>query len=388
MSQFPVHFDPDASYLLVGGLGGLGRSIAQWMADHGAKNLIFISRSGLKKPEAELLVDKLGKRDVKTAVYACDVSDREAMRKALYDCNRRMPRIRGAIQGAMILEDSLFERMTVDQFHAALRPKVQGSWNLHELLPLDLDFFTMLSSSAGIIGSRGQGNYAAGNTYEDALAAYRRGKGLAASTIDLGLILGVGYVAENPQALENIQRWGFVGIPEPEFLRILRGAIASSKPLHAVSSTGQFTTGIGYGGVIHSNHGGEFPYYFIDARFSHLRDLDVKSAVAGRNDTKNNNAQSLYTLLEKAGDIGEAQNLISVSFLSKVSKLLLIPLEDISSSKALHEYGVDSLVAVEIRNWIFREVRTTVSVFDILSNSSISALCTKIALGCPGLKRE
>src|SRR5271169_5260152 len=87
--------------------------------------------------------------------------------------------------------------MTAEGLSAALRPKVNGSWNLHTLLPKDMDFFVMLSSSAGIVGSRGQGNYSAGNTYQDALAHYRVSRNLPAATIDLGMILGVGYVAEN-----------------------------------------------------------------------------------------------------------------------------------------------------------------------------------------------
>ncbi|RFU36270.1 hypothetical protein B7463_g122, partial [Scytalidium lignicola] len=388
MSQFSATFDPNASYLLVGGLGGLGRSIARWMVENGAKNLIFISRSGSQKPEAQVIENKLRKAGATTAVYACDISDRDVLRTVLNNCNQNMPPIKGVIQGAMVLQDSLFEKMTADQFRVAIRPKVQGSWNLHELLPQNLDFFTMLSSSAGIIGSRGQGNYAAGNTYEDSLAAYRRGQGLAASTIDLGLILDVGYVAENAEALENVKRWGFVGIPEQEFLRILRGAIASSKPSSAENLPGQFTTGIGTGGVIQSNNGGDYPYYFSDARFSHLRNLDIKpNATTGPGGRSNGEAQNLYSQLENAKSIAGAQDIISAAFIGKICKLLLVPVDDISPSKPLNEYGVDSLVAVEIRNWIFHEARASISVFDILSNDPISALCGKIALGCPALRK-
>jgi hypothetical protein len=82
--------------------------------------------------------------------------------------------------------------MTYDDWVAATRPKIQGSQNLHELMPQDLDFFVLLSSSAGVIGARGQANYAVGNTFQDALAAHRRSKGLKAVSLDLGLILGAG----------------------------------------------------------------------------------------------------------------------------------------------------------------------------------------------------
>jgi NAD(P)-dependent dehydrogenase (short-subunit alcohol dehydrogenase family) len=388
MTQFPTRFDPNVSYLLVGGLGGLGRSIAQWMVENGAKYLIFLSRSGTRKPEAKVLEDKLKGIGTVTAVYACDVGDKEALQKVLHKCSQEMPPIRGVIQGAMILQDSLFETMTCKQFRTVIRPKVQGSWNLHSLLPRDMDFFTMLSSSAGIIGSRGQGNYAAGNTYQDALATYRRAQGLAASTIDLGLIVDVGYAAENVKALENIKRWGFVGIAEQDFLRILQAAIASSKAFSEDRKTAicQFTTGIGTGGVIQSIEGGDLPYYFNDARFSLLRNCDMSQSTTVGVRSGSTEEQRLSVRLENARNMAEVHDVIDAGFRKKISKLLMVPLDDISVDKPLHEHGVDSLVAVEIRNWIFHETRTSLSVFDILSNDPISALCEKIALGLPKLK--
>src|ERR1700722_7544360 len=95
----------------------------------------------------------------------------------------------------------MFENMTYDTFQIALKPKVQGSRNLHELLPLDMDFFILLSSATGVLGNRSQVNYAVGNTYQDALARHRVSKGLPVATIDLGTVLSVGYVAET-----NIRR--------------------------------------------------------------------------------------------------------------------------------------------------------------------------------------
>ncbi|KAH8817121.1 putative polyketide synthase [Xylogone sp. PMI_703] len=387
-SQFPLMFNPHVSYLLVGGLGGLGRCIARWMVENGAKHLIFISRSGAQKLEAKQTLEILKESGSQTAVHACDISDANALKMVLDSCSQIMPPIRGVIQSAMVLQDGLFEKMTTDQFYAAVRPKVHGTQNLHNLLPQDLDFFTMLSSSAGIIGSRGQGNYAVGNTYQDAFAAYRRGQGLAASTVDLGLILDVGYVAENAEALQNIKRWGFVGISEQKFLQILRGAIACSRPSPSENVPSQFITGIGTGGVIQSIRNGDFPYYFNDARFSHLRHLDIKqSTTIGANRHSSREARSLGRQLENARSLGEAHNMIGLAFIEKISKLLLVPSGDISLTKPLNEYGVDSLVAVEIRNWIFHETRVNISVFQILSNDLISELCGKITAECPILRK-
>ena len=108
----------------------------------------------------------------------------------------------------------LFENMNYEDFLMAASPKIQGSWNLHELLPKDMDFFVELSSSTGVVGNQGQANYAAGNTYEDALAHYRSAQGLPAVSLDLGMIRGVGVVEENPELIAIIRSAGFMDIWE------------------------------------------------------------------------------------------------------------------------------------------------------------------------------
>ena len=100
----PLTFKEDATYVLAGGLGGLGRSIAQWMADKGVKNLVFISRSGDKKEEARLVVEDLRASGVTTLVFACDISDEGQMNDIVKECSRSLPPIKGVIQGAMVLQ--------------------------------------------------------------------------------------------------------------------------------------------------------------------------------------------------------------------------------------------------------------------------------------------
>ncbi|KAL8853733.1 MAG: hypothetical protein Q9221_001376 [Calogaya cf. arnoldii] len=243
-----IEFDPESTYLLSGGLGGLGRSISEWIVDHGARHLVFFSRSGAAKPDAQKMLAKLTKAGVHALAYRCDVADANQLKVALAKCREEFPPIKGAVQAAMALNDSTFQNMIYAQWESCLKPKVHGSWNLHEQLPRDMDFFICLSSAAGVAGSTGQGNYNAatelvpsftaptgapfslpppatnmekGNTYQDALAAYRRVQGLPATTMDLGVILGVGFVAENPDLVDNIKNFGFIGIREQEFLAML-----------------------------------------------------------------------------------------------------------------------------------------------------------------------
>lgn len=126
--SIPLRLNPDVTYLLVGGLGGLGRAQALFMAEHGARHLAFISRSGGARPEAQSLLAKLAESGVKTKAYAGDVADKLQLKEILLDMSKHMPPIRGVIQGAMVLADSLFHKMTYTQWDTATRPKIQGKY--------------------------------------------------------------------------------------------------------------------------------------------------------------------------------------------------------------------------------------------------------------------
>jgi NAD(P)-dependent dehydrogenase (short-subunit alcohol dehydrogenase family) len=181
-----LHLRADATYVLAGGLGGLGRSLAKLMVDSGAKHLAFLSRSGPGSAAAQSISEDFGPRGVIVEFYSCDVADAESVSRvfATIAKNALWPPIRGIIQSAAVLRDSIFENMAHAQWMEALKPKVQGTWNLHQAsLPEPcakegLDFFVMLASISGSVGNRGQANYAAGNSYQDALAKYRRSLGL------------------------------------------------------------------------------------------------------------------------------------------------------------------------------------------------------------------
>lgn len=258
---------------------------------------------------------------------------------------------------------------------AAIRPKVQGSWNLHVYLPKEMDFFVMLSSSAGVGGSRGQGNYAAGNTYQDALANYRASIGLPATSIDVGMILGVGFVAENLDAIDNLRNWGFIGIREEEFHSILASAITGyGKGENRIPN--QVITGLGTGGMIKQSGLEEEPFWFSDAKFSLMRLVDTHQLIM---DLDNSTAQ-LSNVLGEVSNLADATKIICDALTAKLAKSMMMPVEDLDSSKPVNTYGVDSLVAVEIRNWVFREVKADVSVFEILSNVPLAVLSAKIAL--------
>jgi acyl transferase domain-containing protein/NADPH:quinone reductase-like Zn-dependent oxidoreductase len=148
--------DPEATYVLAGGLGGIGRSIAETMVSAGARNLAFISRSGAKADEAKKLLNSLQLRGCTAKAYSCDASSSAAVEAYVKAATERGERIKGVVQCAMVLRDSVFDNMTFEQWTESTRPKIQGSWNLHTHFPKDMDFFIMLSSMAGVIGNPGK----------------------------------------------------------------------------------------------------------------------------------------------------------------------------------------------------------------------------------------
>ena len=267
--------------------------------------------------------------------------------------------------------------MSFENFTAPIGPKINGSWNLHTHLPNDMDFFVMLSSTAGIIGTRGQGNYNAGNTYQDALAHYRASKNLPATSIDLGMILGVGYVAEKDADLgviDNFKNLGIVGIREEEFLLILATAITGygKGDTHIPS---QIITGLSTGGMVQQSGAFEDPFRLNDAKFTHVGMMGTHSNTTDTNVS----GPKLQRLLSEVTNADGATSIITEALTARLAKSMMVPVEDLDPSKPVNAYGVDSLVAVELRNWIFREIKADMSVFDILSSIPISALSAKIA---------
>jgi aryl carrier-like protein len=354
---------------LVGGLGGIGRALATWMIKHGAQNIIFASRSGLARKSAQEVVNYLENQGARVKVHACDVSDAEQLEDLISQSKTDMPPIRGVIQGAMVLKDSLFQNMTLDDYNATTRPKVDGTWNLHNLLPKDLDFFVMLSSTSGIIGNASQAQYAAASTFLDAFANYRNNLGLPAVSLDLGVILDVGYVAENEKLMKALEKQNFEGTTEEELMAMIQHAIAH--PFRKQPGGGQTVTGLGTWRADGSQPAYSYPL------FSHFRRTFTQTAKS-EGDGNAEQGIKVRDALKTSTSVVDAAEKVCTYIIAKMSSLLMISKDEISASKAMSDYGIDSLVAVEMRNWLFREMDSTVSILELMANKALSKLSADI----------
>ena len=382
----------NATYVLVGGLGGLGRSLSNLLVDLGARNLCFLSRSGDQSTSAQKLIQELEERNVKTGVYRCDIADKDSVAATISQCAERMPPIKGVFQCAMVLRDVLFQKMTHTQWTDSLRPKVQGSWNLHTLLPKDLDFFVTLSSFAGIFGNRTQSNYAAAGAYQDALAHYRRGQGLKAVTIDLGIMRDVGVIAEHG-ATDYLKEWEEpFGIRETELhvliKKIITAELRSSSTDSETQLPPQVLTGFATGGTAHLANIRR-PFYFDDPRFAILAQTGLSASLSSTTSASGpNGTVALKDLLPHVTSPADAETAMKDALIARVAKSLQTEMSEIDEGRPLHSYGVDSLVAVEIANWIFKEIKVSVSVFDILASMPITALAGKVVVKSPFLPAD
>ncbi|KAF1981618.1 hypothetical protein K402DRAFT_425261 [Aulographum hederae CBS 113979] len=370
-AQSAYQFSHDATYILSGGLGGLGRSLSHWMVSRGARNIVFLSRSGASTDTARELVSDLEAKGARVNAFACDVSKKDAVAQCFAEVNKTMPPIKGCIQGAMVLKDSALEYMTHEKYLGAIIPKVQGSWNLSECMPKDIDFFIMLSSICGILGNRGQSNYAAGNTYQDALARYRLSQGLTANSIDLGSILSVGFIAENTAQVTNLA-FADGGIREDEFHGLLEYHIDHRNPtqtdLRAQVAIGLPTT------MVFQNKGIPVPSFLSTPLFTQLRSVSDSAGGEGEEDSSG----AIKAALQASKTAEDAAAVVMDAIVKRLSSVMSLPKEDIDSGRPIHHYGVDSLVAVEFRNWIAKGFGADVPVLDIMGNDSIAQLSEKI----------
>ncbi|PKK44713.1 hypothetical protein CI102_11994 [Trichoderma harzianum] len=371
--------ESDGTYLLTGGLGGLGRSIAELLVNNGARHLAFVSRSGASSDVAKAFLKDLQSRGIDAKAFSVDICNKSELDCLIKDViSLDMPPIRGVFQCAAILRDSVFSNMTFDDWDTAIKVKTLGSWNLYHSISAEGHdpFYVFLASSSGIIGNRGQANYAAGNCFQDSFARYLQKQGERAVAIDLGPVLGVGMLAENEEILDILRSNGFFGIPHEDFLTIVKHAI-TGEITPGVPIPPQITVAVGTGGMNVQINAAD-PYWTRTALYSYLNLVDIAppNLLAG-SETSN---RDMRTMLVSAKSFEEATVIVRDGLSIMLSKAMNMLPSEIDMNKSLNAYGVDSLVAVTIRNWILNNCGVQFSVFEILSDSPITEMANTIAV--------
>ena len=361
----------DSSYLIAGGFKGLCGSLAVYIARHGAKNITVISRSGYEDDRSQKTIYDCNSLGCHVDLIKGDITRIEDVRRAFQSSSKP---IVGVIQGTMILRDRMFTTMTPQEFREPMSPKVSGTWNLHKIAQEQnwpLDFFTMLSSISGLVGQLGQSNYAAGNVFLDAFATYRLQQGLPACSINLGPIEDVGYLEDKDMLSSVFESRGWSTINEALLHRIIRASILQQTHKLNPDNTGQIVTAIMPGN----------PPFEPLHRFSALRPVaGTVAAGRGGSGAADSNATKLTMLKTAAkGDLDHPTLLaVAVELVNSVLMRSLGISESIEPNRPLANYGVDSLVSVEVRNWMRAELAIEVSALEIVGARTLTALCKTI----------
>lgn len=268
--------------------------------------------------------------------------------------------------------------MTMEEWNHVVKPKVEGSWNLHAALPSGLDFFILLSSCCGIFGNGGQANYAAGNTYQDALAKYRATLGENAVSLDLGYVLGEGFVAENQHIMDRLSRLDLLHPNSlAEIFAMLDHYCQPSIQVPVLHS--QVITGLRLPADIIAD-GKDVPAVLQNPLFRHMHQAKYSSGKAATPDSRLTTIISEFT---KASSAAEAALIVSEALKEKLSRVLGMKLEQIKFDHSLSSYGVDSLVGLELRNWLARETGADLAVFELLSGATLKDIGEAVASRTP-----
>lgn len=326
-----------------------------------------MSRSGAIDSEAESVIARLHSEGITVAVKRCDITSKDALQHVLSEIKGEMPPVRGVIQSAMVLRESLFVDMTATDWFEAVTPKTVGTWNLHTMLPMDMDFFISLSSAVAIAGNIGQCNYAAACSSQDGLAHYRTRLGLAAHSINLGAIAEAGYVSENPEVAVTLRRQGLGSINVSDFLSHLdlvvrkedhRRETGQQLPCQSIIGLLPSGTELGLG----QSH------WMNDKKCALLNGLAQNSS------NGSNNSADEGVALGSAKSHEEALAIATRAALQQLGNMIGLASSSMSPAKGLSDYGADSLIAVELRSWISMHLKANIPLLVLRGTTSITEL--------------
>ncbi|KAF7586076.1 hypothetical protein BBP40_009607 [Aspergillus hancockii] len=371
--EMAAYFPANASYLLIGGLGGLGRAVATWMVEKGARHLIFLSRSGANSPEISAFIQTLECQGCRVVTVTGDVGIIEDVRRAVSAATAPLA---GVIQLSMVLKDQSLYNMTHEDWNAALYPKVKGTWNIHHVLKdMPLSFFLLISSMVGLIGWPGQANYGAANAFLDAFVKYRQSLGLPATAIDLGLMGDIGYVSETSSTatFEVARSNSLQVLDEGQFLRAVESAVLGQQ-FHGPSQIG-----VGLGTTTSLNSADITAQWTKEARFSIWN--NIISTV--ERPTEGSKADELREHMEAIKNQPELLDKPETEekLIQELGKLIASYTSrpgDMTRDE-LSNMPIDSLMTFEIRTWFRRHAGIEITLVEVSNSGTVGGL-SKIAV--------
>ncbi|MBL8150529.1 MAG: SDR family NAD(P)-dependent oxidoreductase, partial [Blastocatellia bacterium] len=355
LSKRQLKLVAEATYLITGGTGGIGIKLAEWLVECGARHIILVGRS---RPNltVQKVIDSLAER-AEVRVVNTDIANSTELCKLLTEIPKHFP-LRGVIHAAGLLSDATLLEQNAEKFFEVFNPKVFGTWNLHQITKdLPLDFLIMFSSIASIFGSAGQANYAAANAFLDQLSHYRRLAGYPAITINWGPWAEVGMAAAKENRSERMAATGLSSIRPSEALQELEHIIE-----HSPAEICLFSLNIKLWGNCYPNI----------AHLPIFANLHLQESI---NSVTNNLRKDLLTTESYIS----RYRILEKHIVEQVARVLKVDVSKLDVDRSFLEIGVDSLMAMEIRNRLEKSLDITLPATLIWTYSDITSLTPYIA---------
>ncbi len=347
-------FTEEASYLITGGLGALGLVVAKWMAEHGARHLVVMGR-GDASASAQEALDALRAAGTEVIVAQGDVAKADQIAAVLESIGESMPPLRGVVHAAGIADDAILQCLDEQKLRKVMAPKVQGAWNLHTLTrDAELDFFVLFSSAASLLGPPGAANYAAANAFLDALAWHRRAEGRPALSVNWGPWAELGFFTRS-ELQSYFAQYGVEAMSAADSLRALSSLLARSVTQAVVLDI-------------------DWARWQPDVQPPLLAELGVAPpADKPQGGTATGPGSGLSDELQDATPEGRQRLLESYLCDLAAGKLGLAP-SNLDIQAPLSSLGVDSLITLELRMQVERDLGVVVPVTRLLEGPSVASL--------------
>ncbi|MGB3193281.1 MAG: type I polyketide synthase [Limnoraphis sp.] len=354
----PLSLKPNASYLITGGWGALGLQTAKWMIENNARHLVLIGRSQ-PSPQQREAIHHLEQQGAKVTVAQADVSDCEELSKIFEQIDTHLPPLKGIIHAAGIGAFQPIEQMTLTQLEAVMAAKVIGGWRLHQLTQhRALDFFVSFSSMTAVWGAIGQAHYAASNCFLEGLTDYRQAQGLPSFTIHWGPWLGGGMAGE--QALREARNIG----------------VEPLSPQQGIAALDQFwRSGHIKTTVANVNWDSFKSLYQIGRQRLLLEEIQVKPLTKPPETSVQQKAEILQQL--KSSPPTQREDLLIAYLQDEIYQVLRKTSSQVDVQQPLNTMGIDSLMALELRNRLKTTLSVDVPIVKFIENNSIIDLVAK-----------
>jgi NADPH:quinone reductase-like Zn-dependent oxidoreductase/NADP-dependent 3-hydroxy acid dehydrogenase YdfG/acyl carrier protein len=350
------------SWLIAGGLGGLGLELAEWLVERGASNLILIGRRALQDPDRGR-IERMRSLAVQVLVQSCDVADSAQLAATVADAVARLGPLRGVFHLAGILEDAPLRQLEWYRFASVYRPKILGAWNLHRLTrDMPLDCFVLFSSWTALLGSPGQANHASANAFLDALAHYRRSQGLAGQSINWGGWREIGSAAR-PERLAHLARQGIGSLAPGEGLKALSQVLDSDLIQVGVSpfdaATWRTTT--------------------LSESAKRCLDAMVSTEPVRAQEPRATTSIPLREALQQTASGAARRQLIEACIQRHLARVLRTSSAPFGAHQSFKSLGLDSLTALELRNALEVDAGQALPASLVYNHSTIATLAAELA---------